>query len=338
MNRTSKMLLEVACLTAITIVMSIIGLYVPQLAFFTIFLSAVTITILTVKIDEKVAILSVLVSYVLLILLTGHVITATTTILSFSFAGLTIGYGLKRRWDFREIFLSSSSAYLLSILIIIVLMNTVQGINVINEFIVKPSNDFFIEMEKSMEEALQIAGENPLLSEDMSTIKEQFDVEVLSNTMQYMIPSFFIVMSALLGYLTLALSKNILNKLKYDYKYLPNFAELKIAKETVVIFVVSFMLLLFIDQMTIRAALININFILAVVLMFCGLATVEFFIKKAGIPVIIRVIIYCVAFGMMTFLAMLLPIFHPVNMLIIVAVSDNIFDFRKLTNIGEDHG
>ncbi len=338
MNRTSKMLLEVAYLVAITVVVSIIGLYVPQLAIFAMFLSAVPITIVTVKMDERIAILSVLVSYVLLILLTGHVMTATTTILSFSFAGLTIGYGLKRRWGFRELFLSSSAAYLLSILAIIVLMNSVQGINVINELIVKPSNALFLEMGGSMDEALQIAKENKMLTGDMSTIKEQFDVEELSNTFQYMIPSFFIVMSALLGYLTLALSKNVLNKLKYDYKYIPDFSELKIAKETAVIFVVSFMLLMFINQMTIRAALINIIFILAIVLMFCGLATVDFFIKRAGIPSIIRVMIYCVAFGLMTFLAMILPIFHPINMLIFVAVLDNIFDFRKLTHIGEDHG
>ena len=107
-NWDTKRLLEAAYLTAIMTFFAAAGLYVPGLMVFTIFLSAIPLVILTIKAGEKIAILSIAACYILIILLTGEIIVATTTLFSFCFAGLALGYGLKSKWEFNKLFIFSS--------------------------------------------------------------------------------------------------------------------------------------------------------------------------------------------------------------------------------------
>ncbi|MBZ4646734.1 MAG: hypothetical protein PWR27_2496 [Petroclostridium sp.] len=328
-NWDTKRLLEAAYLTAIMTFFAAAGLYVPGLMVFTIFLSAIPLVILTIKAGEKIAILSIAACYILIILLTGEIIVATTTLFSFCFAGLALGYGLKSKWEFNKLFIFSSGAYLVSLLATILLINNIEGINLIDKLIIEPVTEFFTQAEKDLNEVAKALGNNQVYAGGLTILKDIVGL---------LIPSFFIVSSTLFGYITLILSKSILNRIGYDYRYLPRFFELKVNRGTAVVFVLSFILSITINEVTISAALANITFILSVILMVCGLSVLDFFVKKAGIPGYVRVIIYIIVFAITTLLGVVIPLLHPLNALIILALIDSTFDFRKLGHKGENHG
>ncbi len=338
-NENTGILLETAYLTAITIIIAVLGVHIPGVMVFTVFLSAIPLVIITIRTNEKITLLSILVSYIIIILLTGQVISATTTVLSCGFAGLTVGYGLKRKWQFKELLVLASAAYLLSILAMILLLNYIEGVNQIEKLIMEPSRQWFAGLELRMREMIKAFEGNPLYANNLEELKDRLNmVEDYIYVINMLIPSFFIISSAFLGYVTVTLSKIVLKRFKYDSKYLPCFSELVVSKGMTIVFIVSFVLLLFVDQMTLRAAIINVNFILSVILMVGGLAVLDFFVKKASIPGAVRVIIYLTVFGISLILGVILPFLHPANILVLIAMADSMFDFRKLRHGREDGG
>jgi uncharacterized protein YybS (DUF2232 family) len=152
------------------------------------------------------------------------------------------------------------------------------------------------------------------------------------------IPGILIVSSAFLSYITLMSIKTLLIKTKHDFSHLPAFYELRVSRGTVLIFVVIFILLLFVKQSKIYAALVNINLILYSVFIFIGVSVIDFFARRTRVPGIIRTIIYFPIFIILSVVGLLLPFLHPFNFLIIVSVTDCVFDFRKLRARGEKDG
>jgi uncharacterized protein YybS (DUF2232 family) len=334
-NRNAKKLLEVIYLTIATVILAVIGFYIPVLMF----LSAVPLAVLSVKTNEKVALLSAAGSYMFLIILTQQIVLATTILFAFGFAGIAIGHGLKRKWTFSEMFFISAGAYLFSLLTTILFLNYVEGVNQINQLItlrIKALEELITQIEANLHETGALLGDEQKYADFFSIGKaELVRIEYI---IRLFIPSFFIISSAFSGYLALMSSKAILSRSGYDYKYFPAFSELRISRSAIVVFLLSFLLSSLATQQMIRGAFANIAFILSMVFMVCGLSILDFFVKKAGIPGVVRVIIYLIVFGIMMLLGIIVPFLHPVNILIILTLTDSIFNFRKLGHKGENHG
>lgn len=332
---TARALLEMALFTAVVTAMALLGLYIPQLIIFAIILSAVSLVILVIRTDVKVGLLTTFATYALLMLATRQVMTTTAAVMSLAMTGLALGYGLKRKWQFRDLLLLSAAAYLVSILGIILLFNYVEGVNQINRFIIEPAKIFLEEVETNLQVMIDELKRYPFYAENVTELENRFIAEDYLYVLKIMIPSIFIISSVILGYVTLVISKKILNRMGYSFQYLPDFSQLRVTKGTALAYVVSFGLLLFVSHLTVRSALVNIIYIFSVILMTCGAATFVFFVKKAGIPFIVRVVIYLAVTLTSVLLMLVMPILHPSGALIILAIADSLFDFRKLKHKGD---
>jgi uncharacterized protein YybS (DUF2232 family) len=184
-------------------------------------------------------------------------------------------------------------------------------------------------MDRSMEQMNNVMGNVQIPSDKLAVIKD---------TVTYLVPGFLIISSAVFGFISLFLSKMVVCRIGYDYKYLPVFSELKVSRVTTGVFTISFLLFMFSDQTIFSAAIANIALILSIILMVCGISVMDYFVKKAGIPGIVRVIIYIIGFSITTVLALIIPVLHPFYILIVLTLVDSALDLRKLSHKGENHG
>ncbi|MGE4282127.1 MAG: DUF2232 domain-containing protein [Clostridia bacterium] len=320
-----KRLLETAYLTGITVILVIIGYYIPAWMTYTVFLSTIPLVIITVRNNEKTAVLSAFIAYFFILLLTNEIVFASITAMRFSFPGLVLGYGMKRRWDFQKVLISSSGAYLFSLLLIIFIISNMKGVNQIDAMIGQYLNDF----DRSVEEMNKVFKDVQISTDNLKVFKDLFT---------YLIPGFFIISSAFFGFIALNLSKALLTRFGYDYKHMPAFSELGVNRETTFVFLVSFVLSMLITSIPFSAAFANISLILAMIFMVCGVSILDFFLKKKGIPGLIRTILYMIGLGVMVIIAVVIPILHPIYVLIVLTLMDSTLDFRKLKHKGEKHG
>jgi len=322
----TKIWLEAVVINIITVLLAVAGYFMPAIIFFTIFLSAISVVVLTMRTGMKVTLLSLPVLFGIIFLIIGQPVAAGVMILSFYPAGIVLGYGFKQRWDFRTIFIADSGAYLLSLLTTIVIYNLIENVNQIDKLILQPLKRNLGQLRQSMLDIIHMYHE---LGVDISGAGS---IDRLLNSIQdaisILIPAFFIVISAAFAFITLALSKRIAERMGYSCKHLPAFYELKADKNTVAVFIISFLLCIVIDNRIISSVLLNITFILSIALLVCGLAVLDYFVYRAGIPGILRAVIYALLFVMLAVFSMIFPMLHPANLLMLIALGDSIFDFR----------
>ncbi|NLY42659.1 MAG: DUF2232 domain-containing protein [Clostridiaceae bacterium] len=319
-NWNIKTLIEAVGYAALIAIFAAMSLYMSSGMILSMFLCTVLLVVLIVRIDEIAAVFAVIVSYILVFIITDDFLTSAIIISRFCFPGLALGWGFKRKKDFRSLFVLSSSAYLFNLLLVIFLANKIYDVNLINQFILDPIEKMFTQIKES-EDIAKLFGRGSI---DITVLDE------LKDTISFFVPGFLLLAASFSGFLMLMFTKFILNRLKYDYSYLPMFSQLKVGRTTVAVFVLSFLISRIITNSVISAALLNIAFILSAVLNICGLSVIDFFLKRYGIPGIVRVIIYIIGLNITMFVGLLIPIIHPFYILAVLALADSIFDFRKL--------
>jgi len=102
-------------------------------------------------------------------------------------------------------------------------------------------------------------------------------------------------------------------------------------------FGISLVLSISVDNNVISAALVNITFILFMVMSLCGVSVLDYFIHRAGVPGVFRIIIYMVLVVILTIMSMAMPLLHPIYFFAVLSLGDSIFDFRRLKNKGEHY-
>ncbi len=335
-NKVETMaLIEAAYLTAITVIFALLGHYIPSMSVLTMFLVSIPTIILLIKTNGKMALASVLVSYALIIILTGQIIVATIIFFTYCFSGLFIGYALKKRWEFSKTLMFASAAYLLSLLITLIFISSLEGANQIEKLILifreylDKSGAIFSDILTK-----RFPGENTSeLVTDLQNI-----LQTTYTTLQILLPSLFILSSAFTAYITLTLSKVVLNRIGYNYKYIPNFNEIKVNKSMTYGFIIFLLLVTVSKDGLIKSIFINIVYILSIILIFYGMAVVDFFMKRKRIHGLLRIVIYLVSFIILSAIGGIIPLFNPLSILLIFAFIDSNFNIRKLSDKGERHG
>lgn len=339
-NSTEKTLGVIIYLTIMTVIIALFGWHFPILLPLTIWLSTLSLIFMIVRWNEKVGLILVAACYMLFALVMQSLVNAVVISFSFVFAGLSMGYSIKRKWEFGPLFSLVTAGYLISIICSIVLVNIVSGINQIEKRIIEPMTIFLHDIETTLQKSIAQSAEHPLYDTLLSQIDTGFDVQSYIYLLSAIIPAFFIIVSMIFAYFTVSASKSMLKRIGVSCDYLPKFHQLQANRGMGWIYLLGFISLLFFENATIRVAFVNVLLIISVVLAMCGFSVADYFVKRAGIYKVLRVIIYVIVFFISTIVATILPWLHPFNLLLIVGIADSMFDFRKLrrTKKGEYHG
>ncbi|SKC88320.1 YybS family protein [Maledivibacter halophilus] len=305
-KKTSSMVGS-ALITAIAVIFTLAGTYIPFLGILLIFLPAPFI-IIGVKNGMRYSVISLIVASIMIGIFTGP-LKAVLFIVTAGLSSIVIVYMVEKKYSFNLIFLFGSIASVISIIISLALMPKFIGIG-------------FVElMEKTIDQTRQIYNN---FFEMAGTDFEQKE-EILSMLDVYLIiiPFLIIVSSAFTTYVNYVASGAVLRRMGLTIEKPRKFSYFKLPTNFVmgafVIVILTYITNKF-DIINSDALNFNIGLLFEVVFIMLGLAVVSFFIEKKGIKDTFRRIIL---------VFILLTRFFNV-LLFLVGVIDAIFNIRKL--------
>ena len=338
-NWLVKRLLEMLALIILIVVFNIIGAAFPSLLFLSVLLCGVCMTLLVVRTNDQAGFFFLFIIYLFSFIFSKDVVLSTVVLFAFTLPGLAIGYGFKHKWHFEKMFIVSSGSYLITLILSILFLNTVEDTSQIDNFIqwiVGNFTDFVKQGEIYFDQMAQFIGQNVPEGNIFTLMKgliEQFEYMI-----RMTMPSFLILVSIVYGYFTYVISKAVIKLMGYDMEHLKSFNELRANKSMSAILVLSLALSMLVKNEVISAAFANISILLWTIFIFFGLSVIDYYVKKAGIPGVLRVIIYLIVLSISLLLGAFIPVLHPTNFLVFIAIIDAVVDFRKLKDEGVYYG
>ncbi|SJZ80831.1 YybS family protein [Selenihalanaerobacter shriftii] len=290
----TKALVEGALFSAITVVLSLFGFYLPPPFGIAIILTLpVPIIILGVRQGSKTSILSTIISAIILGIIVNPFMVLIV-LLSFGLTGVVLGAAFEENFSpFKIIAVSIVTSILSTILII--------GVNL-----------YFLDFDVT--NAFNTALEQyKQLGLDQATMKQ---LETIINDMQKMFkiffPSIILAASSVKGLINYYIALPVLNRLGYDFDTPTPFARWRLPKYIILGYILGILLIS-------NSFGKNIYFIFNFVYLIQGLAVAAHYLKRLNISNVVQKVIL--------FILAIIPINQ---ILAFVGILDQWFDFRKL--------
>lgn len=308
----TKSLVEGALLSAITIILSLISLYIPVLGVFASLIWPVPIVILGIRHGLKTSILATVVSGILVAMLEGPT-QAFVVILGFGLIGNVMGWAIKKNYPPTKVILFSSIASIVSKIALILISLYILGIDIIGEeiFAMRESIGLITNMYKGM-------GIDP---NTLKTITESFTK--MLDLIAIIIPGILVLSSLMDAFLNFKVSKLVISRLGQKIPDLIPFWLWRLPTYTVFLFLIG-VLLNILETYWPVGILKTIGMNIQTVFFFCffieGFSLMAYFMGKYNVAKVLRVIVILLAF------------FNPlISQLVVWAgMFDILFNFRKI--------
>lgn len=323
---SAKTVCEGAVVSALTVILVLIGNYVPVVNIFAVFICGLPLTYLMIKHGIKTASVSFAVSIILLLIITGNIIVTVTTACLVLLPGAAAGLMMSKDRGYYSALFAVSIAVLFGAVVYIMLLNFFAG----SENSITAMLDEAISTTKNM---LQ-----PVMQEadvgNVSNMEEMIDsvlTQTKTMTLSYF-PTILIICSAVIGYLVLASAVFFMKRLRVkEYKYV-SFSMIKTPRSMSVVLVILMLISMFSDDMSIYTlAVKNVAAVLAFIIAVNGLSVIDFVLKRRVKSGYGRFGIYVAVFILGYFLISI--IFY---MLLLIGMIDSTRNIRMFNRIGED--
>lgn len=318
-NKTynTKALAEAGLTTAFTVIIMLINIYVPIFSIVANFIVPIPITILCIRHNFKVTLISAIASGIFIAMFYNPVY-AISSMIMVGFTGITLGYCVRNKKSFGTtiIFLSMSMALGITIYMImyIILMTNNSIYGFINEM-VKNFNQS-MELSKSIYEKAGIS------SSQLTSVNDVLKMFTTENIMR-LIPGIIIVWSVILAYLNYVVTKTVLKRLKYEVNDAKPFSQWYINTRVGTLIGVTLVLGILFQRnnMIIGQYLINSSaLIFQFVFLLDGMSLFTYYLMNRY-KVSKKIIVLIIVFTVMTKLSIVYDL---------AGFIDMIFDFRKL--------
>lgn len=308
----TKSMIEGALLAAITIILSIISLYMPVLGVFASLVWPVPIVILGVRHGLRISILSTIVAGIFVAILSGP-LQAFTVVFGFGLIGIVMGWAIKKDFSPFKVLIMGGIASLISKIVLVGLSLLIMGINPLTEEIsmMKESLSTIGNMYKGM-------GASPEMIK--STI-EQFGNAL--DLMALVLPGILIIASFMDSFLTYQVTKAVLSRLGQKMMNLTPFWQWQLPIYTVPVFLlgkVFTMLEVYWPKGVFNILGLNIMVIFSIAFFIQGFAVLAYFMAKWNVSKVLRVLI--------VFLVFFNPIFAQI--IFWAGMFDILFNFRHI--------
>ncbi len=209
---STKPLVEGALLAAVTVVLALVGFYVPVVGAVVAFLWPVPVALVHMRHGFRVSILTVVVAGLTLASFVGP-LEALGMVAAFGFAGLAMGFCFERRLSSSVAVLAGALAALLS-----------TGVSMLVSFIflkISPMQ-MLAEASEALNEASEIYRRLGLFNEQQMEEMKKI-AETVREMMRYLFPALFGISSIAMSFLNFSMARAVLNRLGYKIEALPNF-------------------------------------------------------------------------------------------------------------------
>jgi len=318
-NKTynAKALAEAGLITALTVIILLVNVYIPIFSVAANFIVPIPITILYIRHNYKVTLISVIASGIFIAMFYDP-IYAISSIIMIGLTGLTLGYCVKNKKNFGTTIIFLSIAMALGITIYITIYIALMSNNGIYGFVSQMVKQFNQYMEASKSIYQQSGGSSSQLA-SMEYILKMFTPEFIMR----LIPGIIIAVSFVLAYLNYIITRAVLKKLKYEVKEVKPFSQWYMNTRVGTLIGVILVLGILFDRnnMAIGQYLINSSqLILQLVLLLDGVSLFTYYLMNRC-KVSKKIIVLIIVFTLMTKLSLVYDL---------AGFVDMILDFRKL--------
>jgi uncharacterized protein YybS (DUF2232 family) len=321
-RHNTRAIVEAGLLSAITVVLMLITIYIPVLDVVGTFILPIPITLMYIRHDAKITLTGIAASALIVSVLFNPIKAIALTVM-FGLTGLTLGYCIKK--DKKP---TTAILFLTIATIIVLCFNVTLTALVVDKTSIANSITKTIKLNSDLNiEAMEMAkgvytkiGAPKETIESFEKFRNMFDVNFLLSALGGML----IIGSAFSAIVNYVVTKAILTKLGYEVKRLPLFSELYIGSFAGIFIVVPVFIGTFLSSKNIpvgNSILVSGNIIMQITFLFIGISIVTYYLKnKYRLPKgIVTLIVLFLAFN---------PIFTTI--LTYVGLLDMIIDFRKI--------
>lgn len=313
----TKSIVEAGIITTLIVILALMNIYLPIFSIFGKFILPIPVTVLYLRHNAKVTIISIVVSGIL-VGMTYNPLSGLTSAIMFGLAGMSLGYCIKNDKKISTTLVLLSSAFFVGTTIdIFVYIKLITGssINAFVEEMVKAINESF---NMAMDFYKKVGVSEEQLKPLLDSLKMMNADFILKLT-----PAILIVSSIIFAYLTYILTRLILRKLGYNIKEIPKFTEIYINVKVATILAVFLLLGVLLVRQNIKGGeyvLSSSELLLQYAFLINGLSVAVYYLKNKfnigkGFTVLIILFTLFSRFAMIYFM---------------LGLADVILDFRKL--------
>lgn len=305
----NKKIMEILLMVSISTVLMILGIYYLPLITF---LYPIPFVVLGVKYSNKLNIISMIVSVVVIGFFTDK-FSGIFILLAFLPLSIALNYAIKERKKPIEIIAISTLVLMVSFFIILSITGDMTGISIVEQL-----EEFFSEILNVQIELLKESGiSNYELFKFIDTMEDKFGEALL------IIPSIIMILSLIMAYLNYLISVLILIRLGYGIVYTPKFSKFSLPNNILLgtgIMLLGNFLLKVLKFPHYETIFINITTLISFVFFLQGLAVIDYRLIRKNRNWFLRVLA-------IIFISSILPLGGAIT---ILGMLDIIFDFRKL--------
>lgn len=308
-DKINKSIMENALVILLMSLYIVYGIYYTPLL---IILIPVPFVILGIKHGLKSNIISILITFLIVGILTD-ISSALTLFLLFAPLSILLNYSIKKRKKTSEIILISTFAFFISLLIITVIGNSSINLNGVQE------------SEELITEIISIQT-NKLKEMGIANSQILKSIELLEGIYEYILvtlPSILGILSLVVSFFNYLFSTIILRKMGYGVVSPPKFSRLKLPDNIIVGTGIMFIVAIIMGKLNVpynNALLLNISLLVGFVFFLQGLSVIDFLLIKSKIRLVFRIILLFIS-----------VIFVPMSgILFFIGMFDTIFDIRKI--------
>lgn len=316
-NYNTKAIVEAGLITSLVVILMLISVYVPIFSLIGILILPIPITVLFIRQDYKVTIVSVVISAIIISMVFNPISAVSSSIL-FGLTGITLGYLIKSDKSISTIILFLAAAFAVAMIVDFGIYISLIDKRGLVGFV----NNIAAQFKDSMNMVKQMYLKMGVSSEQLASmdqIASMFNAKYIMNV----IPVLIIISSVTFSYLNYIITKAILKKLRYDVKSIKPFSEFYVSAKTGSLIGIVLVIGLFLKRNNIAlgdSIAISSQYILQLVLLLDGFALAAYYLKNK--------------FKMsktFTFIIILLTGFSQIAVVYMLAgLSDIFFDFRKI--------
>ena len=305
-------MVESGLLAAFSIVLAVIGAYLPMIGGFFNLLWPVPIVLLGVRHGYKWSMLATVVAGMIISLLI-HPLQAIKVVVAFGLIGIVLGHAFRRNFSPGKTILWGVGASLLS-------KAALLGIGIVTTGV----NPFALEgeiMVKSVEQTIEMYRQMGTPEEKLAQVAEQMQIAI--KLFKIMIPSVLIITAVVDTFLNFFIAKIVLKKLGHSVEAFPPFKDWTVPGYSVYFFVVSLVMIYWGESREIEFIYnsgINLCALSGVTLFVQGVSLFYYLGDKYNLSRIVRGII----------LVLILSNVFLMLLLVYFGAADAIIDYRKL--------
>jgi len=316
-RQQTKSMVEGALLASLTVLLSVMGIYLPIIGAFISFTWPVPIIILGLRHGLKWSLLATAVSGLILALLVTPM-QALALVLGFGLLGIVLGEAIRRDLSVGKIIGIGAVASLFSKVLLFGVGSLILGVNSFTEN--------FTMIQKSMDQVLTMYTQMGMDKNQLATMRESLHNVV--ELMKIIFPALLVVASILDTFLNYLISQLILKRLGYPAKKVPPFAEWRLPMWVAGGFVIGIIFLIVGQHYKIEGLTtigLNLQYFSSMLFLIQGFSVASYYLRKFKVVGLVKWLIFIMLF--------ITPFL--VGILVWVGLLDIFFNYRRLQKVSK---